>query len=58
MIHPIPPGTRDILADEMRELRELQATLIEVFERYGYDQVATPTRRCSECSSAARAEAG
>jgi ATP phosphoribosyltransferase regulatory subunit len=42
-IHPIPPGTRDILPDEMRELRELQATLIEVFERYGYGQVATPT---------------
>ena len=31
MIHPIPPGTRDILPDEMRELRELQATLAGVF---------------------------
>ena len=48
MIHPIPPGTRDILQDEMRELRELQATLIEVFERYGYDQVATPTLEYDE----------
>jgi ATP phosphoribosyltransferase regulatory subunit len=48
MIHPIPPGTRDILPDEMRELRGLQATLIEVFERYGYGQVATPTLEYDE----------
>jgi ATP phosphoribosyltransferase regulatory subunit len=42
-IHPIPPGTRDILPDEMRELQALQRTLNEVFESYGYGQVATPT---------------
>jgi ATP phosphoribosyltransferase regulatory subunit len=48
MIHPIPPGTRDILPDEMRELRELQASLIEVFERFGYGQVATPTLEYDE----------
>ena len=48
MIHPIPPGTRDILPDEMRELRALQATLIEIFERYGYGQVATPTLEYDE----------
>lgn len=43
MIHPIPPGTRDILPDEMRELRALQRTLGEVFARFGYGEVATPT---------------
>ncbi|HEX2359539.1 MAG TPA: ATP phosphoribosyltransferase regulatory subunit [Solirubrobacterales bacterium] len=43
MIHPIPPGTRDILPDEMRELRALQSTLTAIFERYGYGEVATPT---------------
>lgn len=43
MSHPIPPGTRDILPDEMRELRALQAQLAEVFERFGYGEVATPT---------------
>src|SRR5918994_544529 len=48
MIHPIPPGTRDVIPDEMRELRELQSTLIEVFERYGYGQVATPTLEYDE----------
>jgi len=42
MIHPIPPGTRDILPDEMRELRRLHLELIAVFERYGYGEVATP----------------
>lgn len=43
MTHPIPPGTRDILPDEMRELRALQGRLAEVFERFGYGEVATPT---------------
>jgi ATP phosphoribosyltransferase regulatory subunit len=43
MIHRIPPGTRDILPGEMRELRRLQGALSSVFERYGYGEVATPT---------------
>ncbi len=42
MIHPIPPGTRDVLPDEMRELRRLNLALIEVFEARGYGEVATP----------------
>jgi ATP phosphoribosyltransferase regulatory subunit len=42
-IHPIPPGTRDVLPDEMRELRKLNLALIEVFERFGYGEVRTPT---------------
>jgi len=40
---PIPPGTRDILADEMRELRALEDALRDAFERHGYGEVATPT---------------
>ena len=43
MAHPIPPGTRDILPDEMRELRRLSLGLIDAFERFGYGEVATPT---------------
>src|SRR5262245_23667466 len=43
MIHPTPPGTRDILPDEMRELLELEAALRAAFDRYGYGEVATPT---------------
>ena len=42
MIHPIPPGTRDVLPDEMRELRKLDVALLEVFEAHGYGEVATP----------------
>jgi len=42
MIHPIPPGTRDVLPDEMREMRKLKAALIEVFEARGYGEVSTP----------------
>src|SRR3954452_9451354 len=43
MIHPIPPGSRDVLPDEMRELRRMPLALIEVYERYGYGEVRTPT---------------
>ncbi len=42
MIHPIPPGTRDVLPDEMRELRRLHRALIDVFEARGYGEVSTP----------------
>jgi ATP phosphoribosyltransferase regulatory subunit len=48
MIHPIPPGTRDVLPEEMRELRRLQAALIEVFEGRGYGEVATPALEYDE----------
>ena len=43
MTHRIPPGTRDVLPDEMRELRRLREALTETFERFGYGEVATPT---------------
>ena len=43
LTHPIPPGTSDILPDEMREFRALQGRLAGVFERFGYGEVATPT---------------
>ena len=42
MIHPIPPGTRDVLPDEMRELRALSARLQELFSGAGYGEVRTP----------------
>jgi ATP phosphoribosyltransferase regulatory subunit len=40
---PIPPGTRDILPDEMRELRRLSSNLLATFARFGYGEVSTPT---------------
>jgi ATP phosphoribosyltransferase regulatory subunit len=48
MSHQTPPGTRDILPEEMRELRRMQGALIEVFERFGYGEVATPTLEYQE----------
>jgi len=51
MIHPIPPGTRDVLPDEMRELRRLHLALIEVFEGHGYGEVATPAIEYDEVLS-------
>jgi ATP phosphoribosyltransferase regulatory subunit len=42
MIHPIPAGTRDVLPDEMRELRALSERLRAVFERAGYGEIWTP----------------
>jgi len=41
--YPIPAGTRDILPEEMRELRQLSSALLETFQRFGYGEVSTPT---------------
>ena len=43
MISPTPPGTRDVLPDEMRELRLISDRLRGVFEATGYGEVSTPT---------------
>jgi ATP phosphoribosyltransferase regulatory subunit len=42
VIHPIPSGTRDVLPDEMRELRAISEAVRGVFEARGYGEVATP----------------
>lgn len=42
MIHPIPSGTRDVLPDEMRELRAILAAAHTVFDAAGYGEVSTP----------------
>jgi len=42
MSHPIPPGTRDVLPDEMLELRELTTGLSSTFTEAGYGEVWTP----------------
>jgi ATP phosphoribosyltransferase regulatory subunit len=43
VIHPVPPGTRDVLPEEMRELRTLTLRLSEAFEAAGYREVSTPS---------------
>jgi ATP phosphoribosyltransferase regulatory subunit len=42
LIHPIPSGTRDVLPDELRELRAITDAMREVFAASGYGEVATP----------------
>ena len=42
MIHPIPSGTRDVLPDEMRELRAITDALRSVLDDAGYGEVYTP----------------
>jgi ATP phosphoribosyltransferase regulatory subunit len=48
VIHPIPSGTRDVLPDEMRELRAITDALREVYEAEGYGEVWTPTLEYEE----------
>jgi ATP phosphoribosyltransferase regulatory subunit len=43
VIHPIPSGTRDVLPDEMRELRAIGDAMHAVFTAEGYGEVATPS---------------
>jgi ATP phosphoribosyltransferase regulatory subunit HisZ len=42
VIHPIPSGTRDVLPDELRELRAITDAMRTVFDAHGYGEVATP----------------
>ena len=42
MVDRIPSGTRDVLPDEMRELRALTERLRAVFDAAGYGEVYTP----------------
>ena len=41
-IHPTPSGTRDVLPDEMREMRAVVETVRGVFDARGYGEVHTP----------------
>ncbi len=42
MIHRIPSGTRDVLPDEMRELRAITGALLQTFDASGYGEISTP----------------
>jgi ATP phosphoribosyltransferase regulatory subunit len=44
----IPPGTRDVLPDEMRELREISSRMRATFEQAGYGEVHTPALEYEE----------
>ncbi len=42
MQHRLPSGTRDVLPDEMRELRAITATLLGTLDARGYGEIYTP----------------
>jgi ATP phosphoribosyltransferase regulatory subunit len=46
--HQIPPGTRDVLPDEMRELRAISTRMRGAFEDAGYGEVHTPALEYEE----------
>ena len=48
MIHRIPSGTRDVLPDELRELRAITEGMRAVMEGRGYGEVATPALEYEE----------
>ncbi|MEE1129791.1 MAG: ATP phosphoribosyltransferase regulatory subunit, partial [Methanobrevibacter sp.] len=37
-----PRGTRDFLFEEMRERKQAESTLRNIFENYGYQEIKTP----------------
>ena len=48
MNHPIPSGTRDVLPDELREVRAITEAMRAVFDSAGYGEVATPALEYEE----------
>jgi ATP phosphoribosyltransferase regulatory subunit len=48
MVDRIPSGTRDVLPDEMRELRAMTDRIRAVFDRAGYGEVYTPALEYEE----------
>ena len=48
MSQAIPPGTRDVLPEEMRELRAISSRMRTVFEEAGYGEVHTPALEYEE----------
>jgi ATP phosphoribosyltransferase regulatory subunit len=48
MVDRIPSGTRDVLPDEMRELRAMTDRVRAVFEKAGYGEVYTPALEYEE----------
>lgn len=45
---PVPMGTRDVLPEEMAELREISARILKVFTGAGYGEIATPALEYEE----------
>ncbi len=53
---PVPTGTRDVLPEEMAELRDISARALAAFTDAGYGEVATPTLEYEESMQLGGAE--
>lgn len=53
---PVPTGTRDVLPEEMAELRAIQWRMLDVFAEAGYGEVATPSLEYEESMRLAGSE--
>ena len=58
MSKSIPTGTRDILPEEMAELRAIEAALADLFDGHGYGEIATPTIEYGEVLAMGEGPAG
>jgi ATP phosphoribosyltransferase regulatory subunit len=54
---PVPMGTRDVLPEEMAELREISGRVLKVFTSAGYGEIATPALEYEETMRLAGADA-
>lgn len=41
-VYQVPYGTKDILPGEMKARRKVESAIIDVFDKWGYDEVKTP----------------
>jgi ATP phosphoribosyltransferase regulatory subunit len=56
VILPTPSGTRDVLPDEMRELRAITEAIRGVFDQHGYGEIWTPALEYEEVLERAETE--
>lgn len=56
--HRNPSGTRDVLPDEMRELRAITERIRAEFERFGYGELSTPALEYDTPAARAAGEGG
>ena len=41
-VYQVPYGTKDILPGEMKSRRRIENAIVNVFDKWGYDEVKTP----------------
>ena len=41
-VYQVPYGTKDILPGEMKSRRRIETAIVDVFDKWGYDEVKPP----------------